>query len=168
MNPHRPRTTQKELQAFAACAFLCLLRLVGFLARWTDPRARRALKRYLQRKERFVATVLLLTAIVRIRHRPTLQPRVACKPGFRRTRGRLKLLIKSARLARRQAPVRQRILHLLDAFAHPERYIRHFIKRLRRGVRIVGIVAAAPPAAAPPAAAIAAPPARVVLCADSS
>ncbi|GIK50880.1 MAG: hypothetical protein BroJett013_35770 [Alphaproteobacteria bacterium] len=81
MNPHRPRTTQKELQAFAACAFLCLLRLVGFLARWTDPCARRALKRYLQRKERFVATVLLLTAIVRIRHRPTLQP--PCKPRKR-------------------------------------------------------------------------------------
>ncbi|MBC7770531.1 MAG: hypothetical protein H7124_17250 [Phycisphaerales bacterium] len=158
-----PPITQEKLQAYTVCAALWLVRLAAFLARWTHPRATRALKRYVRSKERFVSQVLFLTAIARIRHRPTVQLRTGCKPGFRVTCGHVRLLIKSARLARTQAPMRERILHLIAALAAPERYIRHFIKRLRKGVRVVRMKACAPPADA-----LAASPAYAVACADSS
>lgn len=72
-------------------------------------------------------------------------------------------MLKSARLARKNAPLQARILNLLDALAEPERYIRHFMKRLRKGVRLNHIVISAPQTDA-----LAASPLYAVPCADSS
>jgi len=155
--------TQKQLQAYYACALLWLVRLVDLLLRWTNPRPSRALKRIVQRQEHFIGYVLLLTAMRRSRHRRTPQLRVAAHSGFRRTLGGVRLLMKSAKIAKPHASIRARVLQLLDVLADPERYIAHFIKRLRHGVRIVRLVAAAPIADA-----IQSAPPRAVVCADSS
>ena len=52
---------------------------------------------------------------------------------------------------------------LLDALAEPERYIRHFMKRLRKGVRLNHTIICAPQTDA-----LAASPLYAVPCADSS
>jgi len=155
--------TQKQLQAYYACALLWLVRLVDLLLRWTNPRANRTLKRIVQRQEHFIGYVLLLTAMRRSRHKPTRQLRVAAHSGFRRTRGGVRLLMKSAKIARPHASIRARVLNLLDVLADPERIIAYFIKRLRRGVHVTRLVAAAPLADA-----LTASPPRAVACADSS
>jgi len=155
--------TQQQLQAFYACATLWLVRLADLLLRWPYPRASRTLKRIVQRQEHFIGYVLLLTAMRRSRHRPTSQLRVAAHSGFRRTRGGVRLLMKSAKISRPHASIRARILNVFDVLANPERIIAYFIKRLRRGVHVTRLVAAAPLADT-----LSASPPRAVACADSS
>lgn len=163
MKPIPHRITQKELLTFSVHAFLCVARLMVFLMGWTKTRVPRALKRYLHSRERFLAQLFFLTALSRLRLRPGRRGHRSCGPGFRRTHGHIRLLLKSARLARKNAPLQTRILNLLDALAEPERYIRHFMKRLRKGLRLNHIVISAPQTDA-----LAASPLYAVPCADSS
>lgn len=159
--PHR--ITQKELLTFSVHAFLCVARLMVFLTGWTGARVPRALKRYVRSRERLLAQIFFLTALSRLRLHTPRRRYTACAPGFRRTLGHIRLLIKSARLGRKNAPLQARITHLLDALVEPERYIRHFMKRLRRGLRLNHTIICAPQTDA-----LTASPFYAAPCADSS
>jgi len=163
MKTRQPHITKEQVQAYYACAVLWMIRLAALLLRWVNPRESRILKRIVRRQEGFIGHVLFLTAILRIRHVPMRQRRLRPGPGFRRVHGHIHLLIKSARIAKRRASIRARILRLLDVMANLERFIAHFIKRLRKRISLQRIIAAAPAAIA---LIIAAP--RKIALADSS
>ncbi|MBC7770147.1 MAG: hypothetical protein H7124_15290 [Phycisphaerales bacterium] len=163
MNLIQPHTTKKQCQAFYAQALLWLVRLLALVMRWAKLRESRTLKRIVQRRERFIGHVLFLTAVTRLRPRQYVKRKPAHGRGFRRTHGHIHLLIKSARIGLRGANMRERALHLLEVLANPEPYIAHFMKRLRKGLKLCGLILCAPAAIALPRA-----PAFPIAAADSS
>lgn len=148
MNLRQPLITKEKLQAFRARAVFWALRLAAFLLRWIDPPESRALRRIVHREERFLGHVLFLTAVLRLRYVPRPQQRLSAPRGFRRTSGHIHLVIKSARIAKRDASIRARILNLLDVLANSERAIAHFTKRLRHGLCRLRLIATVPAAIA--------------------
>jgi len=148
MKIRQPHITKDQVQAYYACAVLWMIRLAAFVLRWTNLRESRTLKRIVRRQERFIGHVLFLTAALRIGHAPRRQRRLRPGPGFRRVYGHIHLLIKSARIGKRRAGIRARVLHLLDVLANPERVIAHFIMRLRRRICLQRLIATAPAAVA--------------------
>lgn len=109
----------------------------------------RGLLRLVRRAERSVEGLVFLMAVrrapppVRRRRLPQTQ-----RPGFRRVRGSVRLLLKSARLRAKGESLGMRVMRLCEVLADPELYVAHFLKRILRGLRGFSLVATAPPASA--------------------
>jgi hypothetical protein len=156
-----PPLTKDTIEAFAASAFALAVRLLLLLFSPRSARRARPLHLFVQRLERRVECIMFLKAALRTRlgeaeaslRRSLVGPtsrrprprRDSLAPGFRRTRGSLRHLLKSARVRARNTTPIGRLFHLLAALADGEAYIAHFMARLARGLRFGGIVAVAPP-----------------------
>ena len=104
------------------------------------------LHRMLCRVERAVECLLFLKAVAlhptpaRKRRAPRFAPR-----GFRRTTSRGRLFFRGAHIRAKKANALVRIMALIEALMHPARAVRHFLKKLRRGLRSGLLVPTAPP-----------------------
>ncbi len=161
MTQTRPPLSKDTIEAFAASAVAWAVRLLGVLVAPGADRRRRLMRRFLNHIERAVECIVFLWAVERSRlgeaeaslrqslvgptPRRTRRPR-SVPPGFRRTMGSRRLFWKCARIRARGADALTRVARLLEALAHPERYIARFMRRLANGVRFSQLVACAPPA----------------------
>jgi hypothetical protein len=159
-----PPLTQATIEAFAASVIALAMRLARLLLAPGADRRARLLHRFVQRLERRVECILFLKAALRLGPAPRrLRRPGSLAPGFRRTRGSLRHLLKSARIRARSATPIARLARLLAALADGAAYIAHFMRRLARGLCFGGVVACVPPAAA-----LGADPAYARAFADSS
>jgi hypothetical protein len=159
-----PPLTQATIEAFAASALAWAMRLVRLLFTPGAERRARSLDRLVARLERRVECILFLKAALRLGPVPRrLRRPGSLAPGFRRTRGSLRHLLKSARVRAKNATPIARLARLLAALADSAAYVAHFMRRLARGLHFGAIVACAPPAAA-----LSADPAHACAFADSS
>ncbi len=111
--------------------------------------SRRCLHHAIRRAERAVELLLLLTAF-RLATPPVQRlssfARRNTPPGFRRSVGFSRLLLKHVRVRLRRGAFHQRIARLIASIAQPSRYVRRLLKRLHKGLRGSRLVAAHPPA----------------------
>jgi hypothetical protein len=121
--------TQHRIEAFAASLVVWLLALARDLAtRQFD------IRHAVKRAERAVECVLFLMAVRRVPP-PTSKltyVRRGAPPGFRRRSKTSRLLFKHARV-RVHGSILHRLARLIEALAHPERYVARFLKLLRTG-----------------------------------
>jgi hypothetical protein len=106
------------------------------------------LKRLLSRAESAVEGVLFLKAVAQYGPPPKLKhhPRAGSRPGFRRVIRDGRSFFRSVKIRARGASPLMRVLALIDALTQPERAVAYFLKQMRRGLRVSGLVAFAPPA----------------------
>jgi hypothetical protein len=106
----------------------------------------RRLRRLVQRCERWVECYCFLLAVRAVPppRRRAPHPRGA-PTGFRRERGRIRLLLKSARIRAKSANLAARIASVSIALADPEPYATNFAKRIAAGLVSTHLVASAPP-----------------------
>jgi hypothetical protein len=143
-----PPLTKDLLAAFTAHAVAWALRLLGVLFDPRAPRRRRRLVRFVRALERFVEHILFLEAVHAFGPPPQrrTQPN-STRSGFRRSRGKLRLFWKIARIrAPRGASLVDRVAQLMHALAHPERYAARFTKELCKGLTLTHLIPCAPPA----------------------
>ena len=144
-----PPLTKDLVEAFMASATLWLVRLMSLLFFPRAAHRKRRFTRLVQFAERWVEYVLFVAAgqrlgVLAARRRPA--QRIAERPGFRIATGDNRLLWKSARIRLRNASLIDRVGRLLEALAHPARYITHYMKRLARGLCFRRLIAYAPAA----------------------
>jgi hypothetical protein len=147
MTQVQPIITASRVEAYVASAW----RVLGWLLRavwrggWKGCGAR--LKLALSRAELGVECLLFLQAVVLYGPPPPLRrphPR-STPPGFRRVSTSQRLFFKRANIrAGKNAGALARVLALLNALAHPERAVAHFLKRIRKGSRLSRLVPVAP------------------------
>lgn len=144
-----PPLTKDLIDVFAASAVAWAVRLLGVLVAPGAVRRRRPMRRLLTFLERAVECIVFLWAVQRFGPTPRGLRRPRSVPrGFRRVMGNRRLLLKCARIRARGANPLARVARLLEALAHPERYISRFIQRFMRGVSFFHLVPSAPPAVA--------------------
>lgn len=150
MTQQLPPLTKATIDAFVASALALAARLLLLLFSPGASRRARPLHRFVQQLERRVECIVFLRAALRAgppRRLPRLR-RGALQPGFRRRRGSLRHLLKSARIRARNATPVARLFRLLAVLGDGEAYVAHFMRRLARGLYFGGVVACAPPAVA--------------------
>lgn len=156
MKHSRQPLAKDRIEALVASAVDWLVRLLGVLLSQRATRRRRLLHRLVQRAERGVEGILYLDAHRHFfealgctgpRPRATARPH-SIAPGFRRTRGRMRLFFKSARIRLRKASLIARVTHLIEALIYRALYVMHFMVRMARGLCFSHIVPCAPPAVA--------------------
>lgn len=144
----RPLITQARVEAFIASALRLVGWLLGAIVRfgWSGRGAR--LRQALHFAERLVERIIFLKAIAAYGPAPlrprTRRPRFA-PPGFRRVAGNQKFFYKCARIRARKAGALARVLALIEALTFPERAVRYFLKKMKKGLRLSRIVLFAPP-----------------------
>jgi len=138
--------TQIRLEAIFASAGFWLEWVVAVVSRIGALNGSRRLRAYVWRMERWIEMALFIAATERLRP-PALRTRrpTGTRNGYRRTRLRLRLFLKSARI-RSHGTLAERLASIAKAFRNPERVIAHFVKRLRRGLTGSRLVLAAPSA----------------------
>lgn len=134
------RLAQFRASAFAWMGWLLQIALcIGAFSK------SRRLRRMVQRAERWVACYCFVLAVQGAasprarRHHPRSAP-----PGFRRVRGNIRLLLKSARIHCRSGNLAARLASLSIALADPGPYVAHFAKRIAAGLIGAHLVAATP------------------------
>ncbi|MEQ1819706.1 MAG: hypothetical protein ABL871_13955 [Terricaulis sp.] len=137
--------SDQRLAQFRASAFAWMGWLLQVALRIGVFSKSRRLRHLVQHCERWVASYCFVLAVQsatapksRRRH-----PRGA-PPGFRRVRGNIRLLLKSARIHCKTANLAARLASLSIALADPEPYVAHFAKRIAAGLIGTHLVAAAP------------------------
>ncbi|WP_395644657.1 hypothetical protein [Terricaulis sp.] len=143
-----PIISQARVEAFAASALRLLAWLLGCVLRINPAGRGVRLGALLGELERAVESIIFLKATVLYGPPPPRRrhPRFAAT-GFRRIQTRrLRLFFRGARVRARKAGALRRVLALIDALACPERAVRYFLKRLRKGLHLSRVVPTAPPA----------------------
>ena len=147
-----PPLTQDLVDAFFASATLWLVRLMGVLFNPRADQRKRRLTRLVQFAERWVEHILFIAAGQRLGvvlgQRRFIAQRIFRSPGVRIATGSNRLLWKSARIKLRGRDLIARVSRLLEALAHPEAYVAHYMKRLAHGLCFRRLIAFAPQAQA--------------------
>jgi hypothetical protein len=155
--------TKDLIEALVASAGLWLGRVLAALL---SPRASnhsRRLARVVRIGESWVEELIVVLA-GRRRGRARVRRRlVFAVPGFRMSRGNLRLFYKSVGVRLRDGGLIARVQRLLAALADPARYVARVLRRLARGLCLRRLVACAPAAVAFVSAA-----AQAVAISDSS
>lgn len=137
--------SDQRLAHFRASAFAWLGWLLQVALRIGIFAKSRRLRRLVQSSERCVACYCFVLAVQRTaaprRRKP--HPRRAT-PGFRITRGNIRLLLKSARIRINGANLAARITSVSMALADPEPFVAHFAKRIAAGLIGTRLIVAAP------------------------
>lgn len=137
--------SDQRLAHFRASAFAWMGWLLHVALRIGVFSKSRRLRRLVQYCERWVASYCFVLAVQSVtapkgrRHHPRGAP-----PGFRRVRGNIRLLLKSARIHCTSANLAARLASLSIALADPVPYVAHFAKRIAAGLVGTHLVAAAP------------------------
>ncbi len=144
----RPLITQSRVEAFSASALRLVVWLFGAIVRfgWSDRGVR--LREALNFAERLLERIIFIKAIAAHGPAPqrprTRRPRFA-PPGFRRVATNQRFFYKGARIRARKAGALARVLALIEALTFPERAMRHFLRKIKKGLRLSRIVLVAPP-----------------------
>lgn len=139
---------QARVEAFSASALRLVAWLFGAILRfgWSGRGVR--LRQALNFAERLVERVIFIKAIAAYGPAPqrprTRRPRFAPR-GFRRVASNQKLFYKGARIRARKAGALARVLALVEALTFPERAMRYFLRKMKKGLRLSRIVIVAPP-----------------------
>ena len=140
-----PLITESRAKAFTASALRFVFWLFGVILKFGLTGRSKKLRDALRFAERAVELTLFLRAVARFgplpkkKHRPPSAP-----PGFRMARSTLKLFYKRANIRARKANAIERVFTLIETLQNPERAIRYFLKRIRKGLRGRRLVLAAP------------------------
>jgi len=144
----QPIITTSSVEAYVASALRVLSWLFGTILRLNLTGRSVRLRHLLSRAERAVESILFVKAVA-IHGLPTLRRRYpgSAPCGFRRVARSGASLFRSVKIRARKASVLTRVLALIDALTSPERAVAYFLKQIRKGLRLFGLVAAEPPAA---------------------
>lgn len=148
MKPAAPIVPKHKIDAFVAFGLDWLGWLLAMVLKLGAPRRSRTLRRLVQKAERYVDSIVFIMAIARLNPRPRRLARhpISAPIGFRRITTSRRLLLKHARIRDRRLSLHARVLRLLSALAHPERYIARLVRRCRRGICATRVILCAPPA----------------------
>lgn len=140
--------TEHRAGAYVASALRLLSWLLNAILRAGLTGRSMRLQRLLNRAESAVEQTLFLKAVARYGPRPKLRhhPRAAPPPGIRRVARDGRSFFRSVKIRARTGSPLMRVLALIDALTRPERAIAYFLKQMRKGLRLSGLVVAAPPA----------------------
>jgi hypothetical protein len=142
-----PIISDQRLAQFRASAFAWmgwLLQVALYIGVFSKSRR---LRRLVQRCERWVASYCFVLAVQSATApRGRRQHPRGAPPGFRRVRGSIRLLLKSARIHCSGANLAARVASVSIALADPDPYVAHFAKRIAAGLVGTHLVAAAPEA----------------------
>lgn len=137
------RLAQFRASAFAWLGWLLKVALlIGVFSK------SRRLRRLVQRSERWVASYCFLLAAQSVTAPKTRRPYPrGTPPGFRRVRGNMRLLLKSARIRMKDRNLAARITSVTIALADPGPFVAHFATRIAAGLIGTHLIATAPAAA---------------------
>ncbi len=146
--PYQP-PTQQCIDALAAAIVVFVVELAQAIFSLDPEHTRRRLHRAVQRAERGVEVMFFLMAL-RLAGPPPKRnvsmSRRNTPHGFSRRTKRSMLVFKYARVRLRHRNFYLRIARLIEAVAHPMRYVQRLLKRLSKGLRGSRLVAARPTA----------------------
>ena len=144
-----PIATTASIEVFFTSMLRLLSGLFGTILRFGWQGRSSRLHRMLCQAERAVECLLFLKAVALhpapVKKRNT--PRFAAR-GFRRTTSRSRLFFRGAHVRAKKANALVRVMALIEALMHPARAVRHFLKKLRHGLRSGRLVPTAPPSEA--------------------
>lgn len=143
---HLPKPLTEARVALAQCALQMLVAvLLGLVGRSRNPN-RPMLRRLVNRAERFLESLIMVMAVLRVRPPKTGRHPGRAGAGFKlRPRAALKRACVRGLGLRIRGDLRARLRHLQAALADPAPYVARLTKRLLRGIRSAHLIPVAPP-----------------------
>lgn len=148
MKANQPLISPDKIAAFVAAFLPWLAWLTRIALLLGAPRRSKLLTRLVRRCDRTAERLVFLMAFARMGSPPPRRTRrpASAPRGFARSKANLRRFFRHGRLRLHGGNLTQRLAHITEIMAAPERCIARFMRAMRRGLGRSRFIIAAPPA----------------------